>query len=331
MKSLFLVSLICLLVAGPAMSQTRRTKKSSQTSSKVRRTKKNVPRTPRTKKTVMPVAEKKVEDKSHSDKFLERLKVIYFSIYSSSPLSSWHADYAAWNTFTDTGKACPYNCDSIPQNIFNLLILVYNYAPNKSFVIQPRWSFYLGQQGNDPSAVVMEDWVASWGYRHKFNDEWSLDFRPGIRLPFSRGTRNTDDAALGDLTHQPDIQLLVNYNPNKEWSFQYILQNRFWIFEDRYNETRHRIAQTLNTNYQLTEKLQLQHYVEYWFQNDRRRESLNGKSVSYKNNFFNTYGGVSYMVTPKFGVTPLVGFYPNDPNLSWHSTYAQVWFLYLFK
>lgn len=324
MKSLFLVTLICLMVSVPALSQTSRTKKkSSQTSSrKVRRT------APRTKKTVIPVAETKTEDKSHFDKFYERLKIIYFSIYASSPLNRWNADFASWNTFSDDG-AC-YNCDSIPQNIFNLLIFVYNYAPNKSFVVQPRWSFYLGSQG-DQSAVVMEDWVASWGFRHKFNDQWNIDFRPGIRLPFSRGTRNSDDAALGDITHQPDIQLLVNYAPDKNWSFQYILQNRFWVFEDRYNETRHRIAQTLNSNYQLTEKLQLQHYVEYWFQNDRRRESLNGKSVSYKNNFFNTYAGVSYMVTPKFGVTPLVGFYPNDPNLSWHSTYAQVWFLYLFK
>lgn len=331
MKSLFLVTLICLLVAGPVMSQTKRTKKSPQTSSKkVRRTKKKVQSSQKTKKTVMPVAEKKVEDKSHFDKFNDRLRIIYFSIYSTAPLTNWHADFTPVNSFKEGTKAgCGYNCDDYASNIFNLLILVYNYSPNASFVIQPRWSIFTGQS-SDNSLLQLEDWVVSWGYRHKFSDEWSIDLRPGVRLPFSRGSRNSDVAGIGDLTLQPDFLVLLNYNPNKDWSFQYILQNRFWVYEDRFNETRHRIAQTLNTNYQLTDKLQFQHYIDYWVENSNRRESLNGKSVSYKQNFFNTYAGVSYMVTPKFGVTPLIGFYPDDPNLSWHSANAQVWFLYLF-
>jgi hypothetical protein len=333
MKSLFLVPLICLMIAGPAMSQTKRTKKSPQNNSKkVRKVKRNTKRVGKTKKTVMPIAETKVEDKSHFDKFNDRLRVIYFSIYSTSPLTQWNSDFAPWKTFSDSPKTgCGYNCDdSTPSNLFNLLILVYNYSPSSSFVIQPRWSVNFGQNSKDQGLLQLEDWVVAWGHRIKFSDTFNIDFRPGFRIPTSRASRNGDKAGLGDLTGQPDIQVLVNWVPAKDWSFQWVFQNRFWVYEDRFNETRHRIAQTYNLNYQYTDKLSLQGYVDYWLQNSDRRLSLNGKSTSYKQAYFNVYGGPSYMFTPKFGVTPLLGVYADDPNLSWHSLNGQVWFLYLF-
>lgn len=332
MKSLFLVTLICLMASAPAISQTKRTKKPSQsTSKKIRRTKKNTRRSTPTKKTVIPVTEAKVEDKTHYDKFKDRLRVIYFSIYSTSPLTQWNSDYSPTNSFSDAGKAgCGYNCDNTtPSNLFNLLILVYNYSPSSSFVIQPRWSVNFGQNAEDQGLLQLEDWVVSWGHRFKFSDTFNIDFRPGVRLPFSRGSRNGDRDGLGDLTMQPDIQVLVNWVPGKDWSFQWVIQNRFWVYEDRFNETRHRIAQTFNLNYQYTDKLSLQGYVDYWVENSNRRESLNGKSTSYKQNWFNIYGGPSYMFTSKFGVTPLLGVYADDPNMSWHSLNGQVWFLYL--
>lgn len=331
MKSIFLATLLCALASSSVFAQTQRKKKVP------------APTSPRaTQKSVMPVAPKKTVEKTHFDRFYDRLSISYFGVYMSPPLGYMHADYAAISPeFESKFTGCKNNCDTYSQNIFNQITFSYNFGGGKRFIIVPRWTIYLGNprengvpgKSEGSQLVDIEDTLVGWSLNlwNSEDKKWSWNLRPAVRLPTSRYSRSAEGGGAGDLTHQPDITTSVSYTMSPDWSFAYSLQNRFYVYEDRYNEYRHRVANSLSGNQRLTDTTALSYNVEYWFQNNRRRESLNGQQTSYKRMWFNTFLGYSWDVTSKLNVTPIVGAYPNDPNFGLRSAYVSAWFAYSIK
>lgn len=333
MKSIFLVTLLCALLSEVATAQAPKRKRRAI----------NPPTNPRaTQKTILPIDKKPEVRKDSFDKFYERLTIAYFGVYLSSPLAYLHSDYAATSPdFETPSSGCPDNCDTYAQNIFNQITFSYHFGGGSKFIIVPRWTLFLGNANKtnlpgtyDGSQLIeVEDPLVGWSFNllTSVDKRWAWNIRPAVRLPVSRGSRGGDAARFGDVTFQPDIATSIAYTMSPSWSFGYSLQNRFWVYEDRFNESRHRIAQSLNANQALSEDLSLSYNLEYWVQNDRNRESLNQAAASYKRNWFNTYVGLSWAATKKLNVTPILGVFPGDPDFGLNSAYASAWIAYLIK
>nr|MBA2404117.1 hypothetical protein [Bdellovibrionales bacterium] len=107
--------------------------------------------------------------------------------------------------------------------------------------------------------------------------------------------------------------------------------NRIWIYEDRYNLSKHRILNSLWTSYAVSEKAKVQMYYDFWIQNGNRWKSINDKEPVYKDVWQSLSLGYSYDVTPKLNVTPLLSAFINDPEFSAESTFLQVWVSYAIK
>lgn len=321
MKSYFVATLLGALISTSVIAQARVKKQKAKPAT--------------TQVSTMPtvkLAEK--ENKSHFDGFYERLGVSYFGAYTSSPLNSFHADYAITSPKYETKFSnCPHNCDIYAQNIFNLVNISYDWGGGNKFFIQPRWTTFLGSARSLGSTLFnIEDPVVGFStiLYASADKKLTWKFQPGLRLPVSRATRNSDSPPFGDITHQPDIITSVSYTFNKDWSILYLVQNRVWIYEDRYNLNRHRIAHWISLTQKISEKTSLSYNYDYWHENDRNSETINGKGTHYKETWQNIYFGVGHDVTKKLNLMPMIGFYPTDA-FGMQAAYLSMWISYTIK
>lgn len=329
MKSIFLATLLGALVSSAALAQTAKKKKLI-----------DPPANPRaTQVSSMPVAAKAdTGNKTSFDRFYDRLSIGYFGFYQSSPLGFMHADFAATSPETETKNlpGCRNNCDNYPQNIFNQVTFGYDFGGGNKFIIVPRFTLFLGKaRGVEESPLFNID-DALVGFSRSLyasaDKKFAWNIRPAVRLPTSRASRTGDAPGFGDLTLQPDISTSLSYTMNENISMGYNLQNRFWVYEDRFNESQHRIAQSIYLNQKLTDKMALSYNFEYWVQNSRNRPSINGKGAFYNNIWQNFYVSLPIDITPKMNFAPTLGGYVNDPQgFGLDSMYLTASMAYSFK
>lgn len=345
MKSSFLVSIVLsALVSMSALGQTNRAKKVQQKA------------TPKTTTTTAPakqttssqsVATTSAAEKTSFQKFYDRLSIGYFGVFTSPTLEDWDSSNAAISPqLGDTEKRCRKNCDSYAMNMWNQVNFAYDFGWIMKFVIIPRWTVHFVNPrdmnrgvGEDRAMIGLEDFLVGFAGTvvasedKKFN--WFI--RPAMRLPTSHFSRNFNQAdsakkpGVGDLTQNLELAHFITYDFNPEWQVGFQLQQRMWVYEDRYNLTRFRYITVPYISYAIRETTKIQMYYQNMIENNKRWESVNGKKPAYKDIYQDVLLGVSQDVTKTVNVTPYVGFFIDDIPHSMRSAYLGAWISWKIK
>jgi hypothetical protein len=342
MKSSFLVSIVLsALVTVTAYGQTRRSriqkKKISRQSRATTKPAAKPVATPSTQTSTQAVSTTSAAEKTSFDRFYERLSIGYFGVFTSPTLQNWDGRNAALSpAFGDTGKdgGCHKNCDTYATNLWNQLNFSYDFGAKLSFVFIPRWTVYFNNPhdmnrsaGEDRAMLGLEDFLVGFAGTivssadKKFN--WFI--RPGMRLPTSHFTRHYDTAGFGDLTHQLEASHYITYQVNPKLTFGLQLQQRLWVFEERYNVSRLRIYTSPYIQYSVNDKTRLMGYYQNMLENNKRYKSINGKNPVFKDVYQDIMLGVARDITPTFNLMPYLGLFVNDVPLSTRSAYLGMW------
>lgn len=276
-------------------------------------------------------------EKSAFDKFYERLGISYFGAYTSPTLEDWDTTNAAISPEYGEQVGECHNCDSYSQNIFNQFNFSYNYGGMFKFHIVPRFTLFLSEPKDngtgDQALVTLEDTLVAFsGTIFTSEDKkFSWWMRPGVRLPTSHASRTSNNAAFGRTTYVLDWNNTFTWTPTKDLEIGYALVNRVWIFEERYNLSRHRIISNPWISYSLTDTAKLQMWYEHFLENNKNWESINGKEPQYEDVWQNLMLGVAYDVTPKLNVMPFISAFINDVPFSAESFWLGAWVSYSIK
>jgi hypothetical protein len=331
MKRFFLLTLILgALVTAQAYGQT---KKSSATKSVA-------PKTTVKKVTTTEVAAEAQPatpvSKSAFDKFYDRLSIGYFGSLTTPTFEKWDSNNAAISPEFSGGDPCR-NCDTYSLNIWSQVNFGYNYGGTMKFNVIPRFTTFLDSPSNqDPGErgmVILEDALVGFSgvvfssTDKKFN--WWM--RPGVRLPTSHATRHYDHADFGKLTYGLEWLNVLSYDFNPAWQVAFTFQDRYWIFENRYNASRNRLYTSPYITYTVNDTTKFQLYYENMLENNKRWESINGKKPVYYNVWQNAYIGVAKDVTPKLNLFPYISAFVNDVPFSMRSFWGGLWITYSIK
>ena len=284
--------------------------------------------------TTTPIATPAAEaSKSDFDKFYERLSIGYFGALTTPNFESWDSRKAAVSPEFSSGK----NDDTYSMNVWSQFNIGYSFGGKFKLNIIPRFTTFLnkapaqdpGQRGN----VLLEDALVGFSgvLYSSDNKKFNWWIRPGVRLPTSHGTRTTDNTDFGRISYNIEFLNTFSYDFNPSWQLGLTYQDRYWIYEQRYNNSKHRhyidpyITHTIND----TTKIQL--YYEIMLQNSNRRESINGKSSVYKDVWQNAYIGIAKDITPKLNVFPFISAFVNDVPFSTQSFWGGLWVSYQIK
>ncbi len=285
------------------------------------------------------VEEKKVSTtapevtKSAFDKFYERLSIGQFSVLSSPNLEDWDSRYAALSPEFSGGT----NRDSYPLNLWNQTNFAYNFGAKMKFNFIPRYTIFLAESPDQPAKergmIQIEDFLIgfSGGLYSSPDKKFNFWTRPALRLPTSHASRTSYNATFGNLTYQPEWLMTFTYDltTNLQISLWHI--HRFWIYEDRFNNSRHRILTIPGFTYKLSDKTNVQTYFEHFLENNKNFKSINGKDPHYVDMWQNLMVGVGHDVTPKLNVMPFISTYINDVPYSTQSLWLGAWISYQIK
>ena len=325
MKSTFLLLMfVANLICFQALAQTKPTQKNNGVSKKT---------------SVVVVEEKKVATaasevtKSAFDKFYERLSIGQFSVITSPTFEDWDSRYAALSPEYSGGT----NRDSYPLHIWNQTNFGYNFGAKMKFNFIPRYTIFLAeapdQAAKERGMIQIEDFLVGFSGVLYTSADKKFNFwtRPALRLPTSHGSRTSYNATFGNLTYQPEWNLTFTYDltTNLQLSLWHI--HRFWVYEDRFNNSRHRILTIPGFTYKLTDKTSVQAYFEHFLENNKNFKSINGKDPHYVDTWQNFMVGVAHDVTPKLNVMPFISSYINDVPYSTQSLWAGLWVAYQIK
>jgi hypothetical protein len=200
--------------------------------------------------------------------------------------------------------------------------------------VLPRWISYFGKQQNGVYKVAdLEDVLVSFGgVVYSSNDKkltwWA---RPGMRLPTSNGSARAVDPEFGRLIHQWEALHVVTYDFDPIYQVGFFLQNRVWIYSDRYDDSRVRHWFAPYVSYAVTPKFKTQLYFEGMWENNRRKPSINDRSPSYRNVWQSMMIATPWDITPSFNVMPLVSAYLNTNPFTADAFYLGAWVTYVFK
>lgn len=348
MKSSFVLTmLLSALVSFSAMGQTNRARRVQQkpAASKATVTK---PAPATTQTTTQSVATTSAADKSAFQRFYDRLSIGYFGVYTSPHLKKWNSKNAALSPAlgdarldaNDT-RRCSKNCDSYAMNLWNQVNFGYDFGWIMKFVFIPRATIYLNNPrdmnrpvGEDRAAIGLEDFLVGFAGTvissedKKFN--WFM--RPAMRLPTSHFSRHYNSGAFGDITHQLELAHFITYDPTPQLQFGLQLQQRVWIYEDRYNASRLRFYTSPYVSYAVTEKTKLQAYFQSMIENNKRWESIGDrKKPSFRDIYQDIMVGASHDVTPTVNVMPYLGVFVDDIPISMESAYLGAWISWKIK
>lgn len=337
MKSSFLLSVaLCALVSANAFGQIKK-KAVTPVKKQTTQVKKAAPvAKPQQVTTTAPVSGTSLAatlEKSAFDKFYERLSINHFSVITSPDLDDWDSRHAAISPEYSGGT----NEDTYPLNIWNQVNFGYNFGAKMKFNFIPRYTIFLdeapGQDPGDRGMIQIEDALVGFsGVVYSSGDKkFNWWMRPALRLPTSRGSRNYNHAAFGRITYQPEwIQTFsYDFNPNFQLSLTHI--HRFWVFENRYNNSRHRILTIPGLTYKFSDKSNLQIYYENFIENNKRYKSINGLEPHYTDVWQNLMVGIGHDVTDKLNVLPFIAAYVNDVPFSTESMWLGAWVSYQIK
>ena len=349
MKSSFLVSLGILLVSSSAafaqstammMAQTPAANKPSIQALKRAEVKKKAPKSAAT--TVVEPATKLVE-KSSFDKFFDRLRISTFSVVTTPTFydmekGNWDNAAISPEFGGGPGQQTDKNQDTWPTNLWNQVSFNYNFGAKMNFVFNPRFMIPLSHSSDmkapeDRSLIALEDFLVGFqGVVLASSDKkFNLWIRPGVRLPTSRASRNSNNGGFGRTTHQLELAYLPTYDFNKKWQVGIFGQVRQWVFEDRYNWSRLRFYTAPYVQYAVDDTTRIQVYYENMYENFRRWESINGKKPVFKDMWQSVMVGVNKDITPKLNIFPYVTTFVNDVPYSTKSFFLGAWISYQIK
>jgi hypothetical protein len=186
---------------------------------------------------------------------------------------------------------------------------------------------------SDPAMITIEDTLVGFsGTNYKSDDgKFSWWMRPALRLATSHASRTANNRTFGTTTHQPDWNNTFTYTLNTNWEFGLAWINRMWVYDDRYNNSRHRMITVPSITYSISDKTQLQLMYEHYLENLRNYESLSGKQPNYRDWWQNLMFGVNQTLTEKASINPYIGAYINDVPFSTESTFFDISFAYSIK
>lgn len=282
-----------------------------------------------------------VIQKTDIQKFSDRLRIGYFGVFTSPTFydmehGNWES--AAISPETDRGRGEMNNQDTWPMNLWNQVSFNYNFGAKMNFVVNPRWMTPLASTKNmdtpeDPSFIELEDILFGFqGVVYSSTDKkFNLWIRPAMRLPTSRGSRNSSNGGFGATTHNIELGYLPTYDINTTWQVGIFGQMREWVYNDRYNWSRFRFYTAPFVQYTINDTSRVQVYYENMLENQRRWKSINGKKPVFEDVWQNAYAGYSKDITPKFNVMPFISCFVNDVPISNRSFWLGAWISYQIK
>src|SRR5690606_4223585 len=135
--------------------------------------------------------------------------------------------------------------------------------------IMPRFTVMLANPrdmettvGEDRAMFLLEDLMVGFsGVVYSSEDKkFNWWMRPALRLPTSKFSRNYRHSDFGSITYQPDWVNSFTYDFDKQWQVGFTVVNRIWIFEDRFNSSRHRIIAVPSLIYTVNDLTKVQVY-----------------------------------------------------------------------
>lgn len=287
--------------------------------------------------TVTPVAN---APKTSFDKFYERLGIGYFGSVTSPTFEKWDSNNASispeWSRDGKGFDPCR-NCDTYSFNIWSQVNFSYNFGAKMKFNVIPRWTTFFDTPSNQSSGergmFLLEDALIGFSgvvyssADKKFN--WWM--RPGVRIPTSHASRHYNHVEFGRLTYNIELLNSFTYDFNPKWQLGLAFQDRYWIFENRYNASRNRLYFGPNFTYSLNDTTKIIGYYENIVENNKRWKSINGKSPVYYSVWQNAYIGIGKDITPKLNIYPYISAFVNDIPFSMRSVWGGMWISYTIK
>ncbi len=352
MKSSFVLTLLLsALVSFSAMGQTNRARRVQQKPAAAKPAAAKPTVAPTTQTSTQSTSTVAAADKTPFQRFYDRLAIGYFGVFTSPTVGNWNNKNAAISPAlgdtrndptddTETGR-CRKNCDTYAMNMWNQVNFAYDFGWIMKFVFIPRATIYFAnpgdmnrQVGEDRAAIGLEDFLVGFAGSvitsedKKFN--WFM--RPAMRLPTSHFSRNYNSGAFGDITHQLELAHFVTYDPNPQWQFGLQMQQRFWIYENRYSADRLRFYTSPYISYAPSEKTKIQVYYQSMIENNKRSKSIGErKEPSFRDIYQDVMAGVAHDVTPTVNIMPYLGFFVDDIPLSSRSAYIGAWVSWKIK
>ncbi|HXH32490.1 MAG TPA: hypothetical protein VNJ01_16945 [Bacteriovoracaceae bacterium] len=278
-----------------------------------------------------------LETRNDFQKFYDRLKISYFGVLTTPTLKDM-SDGEWENGALSPEFSGGTNRDTWPTNMWNQVSFNYNFGAKMNFVFNPRWMTPLAhpvdmQEPEDRSLIALEDFLVGFqGVVASSEDKkFNLWIRPGLRLPTSRASRNSNNAGFGQLTHQLELAFLPTYDFNKTVQVGMFGQVRSWIYEDRYNISRLRISTSPMLQITLDDTTKWVTYYNHILENNKRFKSINGKNPVFKDVWQGVMTGISKDVTKKLNIYPYVEAFVNDVPFSTNSVYVGAWISYSIK
>jgi hypothetical protein len=339
MKSSFLLTLVLsALVSFSAMGQTNRTRRVQPKPAVAKPAK---PATTSTQTSTQSVATTSAAEKSSFDKFYDRLSIGYFGVFTSPTLEDWDSSNAAISPeWGDTGRSCTKNCDTYAMNVWSQFNIQYDFGWKMKFAILPRWTTHFANPkdmtrsvGEDRAMIGLEDALVGFAGVIYSTDDKKFNWwvRPGIRLPTSHFTRNYEHPQFGSITRQFEALHAFTYDFNPTWQIGMYSQQRIWIYDDRYNPSRFRFYNSPFISYAPRESTKIQLYYEHILENNKRWESINGKTPVFKDYWQSAMLAVGQDITPRLNVMPYLTVFVNDIPLSMRSAFIGAWISYKIK
>ena len=274
--------------------------------------------------------------KSAFDKFYERLSIGYFGAATSPTLEKWDSTNAATSPEFSGGDPCR-NCDTYPLNIWNQVNFGYNYGGMFKFNVIPRFTDFFDEAKNqgagERGTVLLEDALIGFSgvIFTSADKKFAWWIRPGMRLPTSHATRHYDHPDFGRITYNLEIISSLTYDFSPKFQIGLTHQDRYWIYENRFNNSRNRHYIAPNFTYTVNDTTKIIGYYENMLENNKRNKSINGKNPVYKNMWQNAYIGVGKDITPKLNVYPYISAFVNDVPFSMRSLWTGLWVSYTIK
>jgi hypothetical protein len=283
--------------------------------------------------TTTPVAE---APKTSFDKFYERLGISYFGAMTTPTFEKWDSNNASISPEWQLSEDCR-NCDTYSFNLWSQVNISYNYGGMMKFNVIPRWTtFFDTPSDQDPGErgmFLLEDMMVAFSgvVYSSPNKKFNWWMRPGVRLPTSHASRHYDHPDFGRLTYGLEWLNSFTYDFTPKWQLAMSFQDRYWIFENRYNASRNRLYFAPNFTYTVNDTTKIIGYYENIVENNKRWKSINGKSPVYYSVWQNAYIGVGKDITSKLNIYPYISAFVNDVPFSMRSFWGGMWISYAIK
>lgn len=265
------------------------------------------------------------------------IKVGYFGIFTSPNLENWNSANGAASP--ETGNAstkCNKNCDTYAMNLWNQISLTYPISKKVSLVVAPRFFMMLAHPRDNQGSSVnrsmfqLDDALVGLPITIKTGRfKWFM--RPAVRLPTSYVSRHSDNAGFGKITYQFELNNSFQFDLNPKYSLSFFMQNRHWVYENKYNFSRHRLYVSPGFTYNIDDQLRFQAYYELIYENNKRHRSINGKGTLFQDYNQDVLLGLSKDLTPALNVFPYLGAFVNDVPFSTRSLWIGAWVNYSFN